>query len=122
MEIFNTLKGTYKDMEILNRCRLFLQVITLSDITNAAGDRLIIEAKTGLLLSSRPSSLLWPNQGPPSQADWKVWMHYLSLLEVNGKLLSPLGEWISSTHQKWYHQIDPSTGIVYDLMGPSIKS
>jgi hypothetical protein len=84
MEIFNTLKGTYKDMEILNRCRLFLQVITLSDITNAAGDRLIIEAKTGLLLSSRPSSLLWPNQGPPSQANWKVWKHYLSLLEVNG--------------------------------------
>jgi hypothetical protein len=122
MELFIKLQGNNKDMEILNRCRLFLQVITLSDITNAEGDRIIKEAKKGWPIVSRPSSLLWPNQGPPSQADWKIWRHYLSLLEENGKLPCPLGAWTGPTHQTWYYQYDPSTGLVYDLQGPSIKS
>jgi hypothetical protein len=86
MELFMKLQSNNKDMETLNRCRLFLQVITLSDITNAEGDRIIKEAKKGWPIASRPSSLLWPNQGPPSQANWKVWRHYISLLEVNRKL------------------------------------
>jgi hypothetical protein len=47
MELFIKLQGNNKDMETLNRCRLFLQVITLSDITNAEGDRIIKEAKKG---------------------------------------------------------------------------
>jgi hypothetical protein len=121
MELFMKLQSNNKDMEILNRCRLFLQVITLSDITNAEGDRIIKEAKKGRPLGSRPSSLLWPNQGSPSQADWKVWSHYISLLEVNGKLHCPLGPWIGPTHQTWHHQYDPLTGLVYDLQGPSLK-
>jgi hypothetical protein len=80
MEVFTTLKGTHKDMEILNRCRLFLQVITLSDITNAGGDHLIIEAKNRLPLSSRPSSLLWPTRALPLKPTGKyesITYHYL---------------------------------------------
>ncbi len=55
----------------LHRCRMYLQVLWLSDITIGTGDRL-------LMTNWRdhppiPSEYKWPAATKPSQSDWHMW-------------------------------------------------
>jgi len=81
-----------KDQEItlFNMCRLYLKVITLSDITSADGTYILQEAKCSSTLQGRSSNLLWPNQERPPKRAWALWIHLLSMLECHGKLIKPL--------------------------------
>jgi hypothetical protein len=101
-------------MRILNRCRLYLQVITLSDISTADGHTILPEIKQGIWLEQRKSNLLWPTQCDPPQANWEIWRHYLRQFEEKGKLSQPLGNWVDQPHQTWHHFIDTATGWVYE--------
>jgi hypothetical protein len=101
-------------MRILNRCRLYLQVITLSDISTADGHTILPEIKQGIWLEQRKSNLLWPTQCNPPQANWEIWRHYLRQFEEKGKLSQPLGNWVDQPHQTWHHFIDTATGWVYE--------
>jgi len=114
MALFQKHKPSLKIMSTLNRCRLYLQVLTLSDITTADGRSILEEAKQGQPLPDRRSTLLWPAQGLPPKQDWNIWRQYLGYLEERGKLIVPLGPWLASTHQEWRYVWDPSTGIAYD--------
>jgi len=88
-------------MRILNRCRLYLRVLTLSDITSADGTYILPSAKRGEEAPYRKSDLIWPMQGKPAQSDWNIWAQELSSLEEKGSLWKPLGAWLSRTHQQW---------------------
>ena len=57
MEIFARYKPSINQMKALNRCRLYLKVITLSDITTADGSRLLISARRGNI--GKNSQTLW---------------------------------------------------------------
>jgi hypothetical protein len=114
MDAFHTHLPSISTLRILNQCRLYLQVITLSDIATADGKLILPEAKQGVPLSDRLSTLLWPAQGNPSKVDWVVWKYYLQHLEDQGRIIQPLGEWLSPTHQKWKYHIDVQSGRVYD--------
>ena len=89
----------------IQQCRLYLKVVTLADVFNAAGDQLEPWAFKG---PGRDSLLSWPKQGQPSKQAWAEWRKLLrSLLSTYGlmvgKYIKPvyrLGKWIS-THQKW---------------------
>jgi hypothetical protein len=99
MDFFLTLKLPTTLMERLNRCRVYLQVITLSDTTTACGKYLLPTIKTGTRQATRHSTLQWPTQGSPTKSDWKLWNTILSHLENNNRLIQPLGLWIHPTHQ-----------------------
>ena len=114
MDAFRAYSPSVATMRILNRCRLYLQVITLSDIATADGKNILAEAKQGVPLRDRISTLLWPAQGHPSKADWAVWKRYLQYLEDKGRIIQPLGDWLSPTHQRWQYYIDVESGGVYD--------
>jgi hypothetical protein len=114
MELFQRHSLPPRVMRILNRYCLYLQVLTLSDITMADGKLILQEAKQGSPIPDRSSNLLWPTQGLPSSSDWLVWHQYLGYLEENGKLIVPLGEWISPTHQRWQYLFNETTKLVYD--------
>lgn len=101
----------------LNKCRLYLQALTLLDLTSADGRTILPSAKHGKILEDRPSTLLWPTQGRPTKAAWTEWAKALSMLELNGKLLQPLGRWLTSSHQAWQHFIHLPTLDVY-LLNP----
>jgi hypothetical protein len=106
--------GNYtKDMEALNRCRIYLKVLTLSDISSANGTYILPKVKSGHPPPHRTSSFLWPEQGYPSSSDWRLWAYYLAFLETKGKLVTPRGNWVAPTHLQWHFYLDPTTMTVF---------
>jgi len=92
MEVFAQQRPSVSVMATLNRCRLYLQVFTVSDIATADGIRITKEAKQGIRSKIRPSRLMWPAQGRPSNQEWAIWTRHLAHLEDRHKLRQPLGK------------------------------
>jgi hypothetical protein len=86
MEEFLSLKIADKILCSLNKYQIYLQVLTVADISTADGKLILPEVKKGERPFHRSSTLQWPTQGTPSKEDWTHWRHYLQLLEINGKL------------------------------------
>ena len=106
------------DLVRFNRCRMFLHVLTISDLTDAHGTHLVHGALNGRTLRSglRRSSLSWPIQGRPIQSDWMVWEQYLRscyLYDNGTRLVHSLGTWRSQTHQIWDWYFDIRTSFLY---------
>jgi len=98
MPFFQTHRLKKGDLTLLNTCRLYLKVITLSDITSADGTYILQKVKSGTPIQGLTSNLDWPNQGKPTYRSWMLWRQLLSMLEERGKLIQPLGKWIDSAH------------------------
>jgi hypothetical protein len=101
MDFFHSLKYKPAVLKTLNSCRLYLQVIFLSDITTASGTEIEDDAKQGKHFLDRESMLGWPTKQRPSPLAWKQWQEALRYLEEGPRLKKPLGDWISATHQRW---------------------
>jgi ribonuclease HI len=91
-----TLKSlTYKERMLIHRCRIFLQVEVLSDISDAAGES-IHEAWLNPN-AEKPSYSVkkWPKQSDPGKEAWKIWNKFIisSFTNQNGKLCTTLGDW-----------------------------
>jgi hypothetical protein len=67
MEKIDQLNPSKRDAIIINNWRVYLQVLTLSDITNAAGDRISGEIynRNQVHKWSSKSRLKWPHQKMP---------------------------------------------------------
>lgn len=113
MDYFISLKLPKNAMVRLNRCRLYLRVLTISDIASACGTYILSAAKHGQLEFMRSSTLRWVSQGQPTKTDWATWRESLAHLEHNNRLIQPLGQWIDTTHQHWTYFLDPATNQVY---------
>jgi hypothetical protein len=92
---FNPTQGKH-----INRYRIYLQVLTLSDIATADGKSLLPSAMDGLRDLQIHSTLVWPTQLPPAPQAWEQWWRFLSHFESSGCLTTPLDPWIHQTHQK----------------------
>ena len=104
-----------KELTVLNRCRLFCRVTSISDV--AEGD--------GLHLSPRwfrygeqnqRSSISWPQQGLPSRRDWSLWSLALNTAlcrERSLRLKTPLGMWILTEDQLHNWEWFTSNGLLY---------
>ena len=57
MEIFYTCDIGEKEMNALNRCRIYLRVVNVSDIANFEGKKIMDEAI--YVVRSRESTLYW---------------------------------------------------------------
>eukprot|EP00957_Ditylum_brightwellii_P150606 11467332-Ditylum_brightwellii.AAC.1 len=66
-------KEGYSSAELawLNRCRLYLQATTLSDIASSDGSKILSTALEGRHMR-RPSTYNWDPQNNPSQSCWKL--------------------------------------------------
>ena len=58
--------GRY-NLNLIQQVRIFIQVVTMADITTITGDKIEEKAFTGKV---RESILKWPNQGEPNKAAW----------------------------------------------------
>ena len=97
-----------KKLHILNICRLYLQVSTLSDITSGDGYYLLEHIFDKYNPLQQYSSIRWPNQGCPSDGEWTKWRYAIcQCFPTNhqGRLLEPLGKW---------YKIDPKWGSFFD--------
>ena len=91
-----------KQLQALNRCRMALKLLFLSDITTACG-RLL---ETSLLLkpaqqNKSVSKFVFPNK-QPSCSDWRLWLEFwMAFLGPGWGLYIPLGAWENPTHRRW---------------------
>jgi hypothetical protein len=91
----------FTDNEIirLNYCRLFLNAITLSDLTDTTGNHLDQGKLTGEpSIFSSCSKWMAVNQDRPSEHEWRLWHKANQLWSSDdGKLQQPLGDWLQDT-------------------------
>ena len=101
------------ELELINQCHLYLQVITLADIATADGTAIdetyLGPAKHG----DRVSLLQWPTQHCPSPRAWSQWRKALQYLQYKGKIVTPLGQWTSRPHQRWAWVFRSSDNVLY---------
>ena len=86
----------------LNYCRLYLQVVTLSDISKPNGEELDTSMLDGApSLMSATTKLVKVNQDRPSEKEWKLWKRANSLWsDLGGRLLYPMTEWLCSVQDQ----------------------
>ena len=95
-------------MQILNTCRLYLQVTTLSDIVSGDGYYILehIFQRRNPLQSY--SSIKWPNQGLPNDRAWNKWNAAIRQCFPTNRhrcLLEPLDKW---------REVDPKWGAYFN--------
>ena len=118
MESFLSAGYSAAELRILNRCRLYMRATTLSDLTTGDGQRLQDDIFRGLRQLNQ-DSYDWPAQGKPPPREWNLWGSALRccFAPTQGKLLSPLGEWLSdipseSYYSEWEWWVDQS-GVLF---------
>ena len=108
-----------KELLRLNRCRLFLQVTTLVDISSADGKFITHKAWQGQFDYSSPSYYNWPNQGDPPPKDWALWRKALSISFCGGqtrRLTIPMGSWSDNQIDKWKWFFAPTEDRLYERL------
>jgi hypothetical protein len=120
LRLINETNFTKSKQEMLNACRLDLQVTTLSEITNTAlYGRCNIKQQPNLWLVST-SKLTWPQQHQQSQKAWTLWKKYLQLFTTNnGKLHQKLGKWQPNCHlQRHWNFVSSPHGVIQTNASP----
>ena len=97
MECFRLNKNIpTSSLKQLNRCRLYVQAFTLSDIVTSCGAWIRNEAWHGRKCDNGHDRKNWPIWGRPSLKDWTYWRTALRSTfckEKEKKLDRPLGNW-----------------------------
>ncbi len=107
----------------LNRCRLALQLLFLSDITTACGRLLDVILLAELHCSqNHRSTFNFPNE-KPRRSEWRTWLAFWMAAAGPGGLLNqPLGKWIGPTHRKWTWFYRPYEDILYQRKDDRIET
>jgi hypothetical protein len=88
--------GRFSPAEIclVQYCRLYLQVHTLSDITDSTGTSFKAGVRVGTLFLRSSTRLIPTLQAHPNARAWRTWRTALSLwASDNDSLTNPLGDW-----------------------------
>ena len=90
----------------LNRCRMYLQIVWLSDISDMEGKCIDKLAMQGCKSDYITTPHTWPIQMKPATKDWSKWRKALqqSLGLSRSSRRLPLGKHLG----KWHHYVSPS--------------
>jgi hypothetical protein len=111
MDIITQSSLSLKEITIFNNTRLFLQITSVSEISNTKGTSIYPDFTSLNPPKKRPvtngsSKLIWPVQPPPNRRMWRVWIKGIKqLCKPNSwYLLQHLGHWTGecSTSRNWY--------------------
>jgi len=96
------------DLNTLNRCRMYLQVIFLSEICEATGNKM--EQYLWKQPQVTKSAFCWPKIPKPTPTEWRLWQQALQWATSMGQnLMLPL------LLGKWHHQKEHSPGWYYHI-------
>ena len=105
-----------RQLDQLNRCRLYLQVITLADITTADGNTVTTAVWKGAKDLSRPSRYEWPKQHRSSEPYWEQFRLALGRcfhINLHSRALhNTLRSW-NSSHQQLRFYFSPNDDRIY---------
>ena len=124
--ILDSKRFSNAEIKRLNYCRQWLQVQTISDITQASGTRLHLEFFNGrhtLMTPATTNLKFW--QGKPNEKTWKLWKR-ASLLwaSKHGKLHQSLGKWLvapADQRMRRFSYMDPEDNAVYLFDGSHFR-
>ena len=112
----------------LNRCRLFLRVSSVSDISSGDGSFILENYWLGHRDTLNFSHYRWPGSGMPSSNDWSLWRRALrSLLYDDAssvtrrRLRTPLGCW-TDANDNWPWWYSPHENRLYKRHNTSLWS
>ena len=114
----NIFESHFSQKEIIkiNHCRLYLQVLMLSDIATGDGCRVDPNMYNGDITTSRRSNLKWPRQKKPPPSSWKLWRLAIDTVWSQHKtIVPPLGAWINTPHQHWTWRHDRPSNSLYHV-------
>ena len=100
----------------LNRCRLYLKAIFISDLTSANGRSfLAADPDTYGATAPRQSPYTFP-QERPSVDDWTLWYGAWRKITSTGWVLNrPLGRWLHRPDAQWHWYYDEMSNEVWEL-------
>jgi hypothetical protein len=108
---------TSKEICTINYCRMFLQIVTISDLCLADGVSIDPAFLSGTPApTSSTSKWIHINQGRPSEPCWRLWRHACSLWSHNSKLHFPLGNWLlpgDQLRRSWPYYYDRDLGDLF---------
>ena len=116
-EIIRKTSYSMEELKYINYCRLYLQVLTLSDITEGNGRQVTTHAAEGIRDYSRVSKWNWPNIPYPPAHAWAKWRGAIEatfLVQDSRQLRHPLGNWLDEPHQKWIWFMDKYDEVLYE--------
>jgi hypothetical protein len=105
MELVDQLNLPKRIVTVVNNWRIYFQVLSLADITNAAGDRLLssIFDKNKINEWKSTSTLKWPHQKRPPLNTFCIWKRIIKRItgsDVVGNLRSQkLGDWFPTYYK-----------------------
>ena len=125
---------TATELLAINRCRLFLRVTTLLEISTADGLNIHSDVWRGYPPPHSLSKILWPRQHRQPNPSWRVWRRFLQQALRPGDysgystrlpLRQPLGRWFShytsDRHWFWSYSARTSTLFRYDRLANSFQ-
>jgi hypothetical protein len=118
MEIIAHHGYTKTTLQKINRCRLYLQVTTLSDIVCGYGTQ-FTKAYNCIYNHTIPHHYKWPNQPRPGQAAIKAWKKALKecFPKINGDIEYKVGKWLYAPSTEWKWFFSPRTTLIYQKQG-----
>ena len=103
MDVFLDALPPQEELKWLNWCRMYLNVVSLSEIVTADGRYVTTEAWNGTRLAPRRTQLQWPRTSRPAISHWDKWRYWIQkTLLLPGAptrlLRQPLGLWQDDIH------------------------
>jgi len=104
-------------LRTLNECRMYLRVITISDVVDGDGTHLCPMAIEGQRDEGKTSKFKWPSTKKTNISAWYVWKDALKqtlcISSTHTKLLTTLGVWANTAHHEWHWHHHEGTGYLY---------
>ena len=120
MDIFVAAGESGEGLKSLNRCRLKMELLFLSDGTTANGRQLeqwMLLPKTDDVSCSQ---FTFPREAP-SKSDWTYWnTFWTNYTEPGFYLPSPLGTWVAKSHRSWKWYYDSTNDILQKVENDGI--
>ena len=111
MNIFLRWQLTPTEMDYLNTCRLYLQVITVADVSTMDGSKVMQDYFKCKRV--RDSTLKWPCQVDPPKKMKDMWKAAMNrLCSIGSTLVCTLGGWEKPSHQIWPYMKEVPDGTL----------
>ena len=99
------------EINIANKCRLYLNVFSLADITSGDGKQIMTSSWCGFRdCNHNRRDMKWPNWHKPPSSHWRIWKTVLSRTFCRFKqkhLDRPLKEWLEIRDTwRWFETDD----------------
>ena len=110
---------TIQEIWHANNCRLYLQVLYLSDIASGDGRLIMHHYVMGMPTSTRVSQRKWPRHWYPYPTTWNLWKNAIENIwktHHNDRFHLGLRNWINKSHQKFQYNYDPKHDIIIQTL------